>query len=120
VFGGFVEYLCWLVCGGLGCREAASGVSLREFFLGFGCWLMFVASPLAVVVGGVLVLGEWLRWLVVVKTGGLKSPCQGLCFGGLLSICVGWCAGGWGVAKPQAVSRCASFFLGFGCWLVVR
>jgi len=60
VVGGFVEYLCWLVCGWLGYREAASGVSLREFFLEFGCWLVFVASPRAVGVGGVLVLGEWV------------------------------------------------------------
>jgi len=42
-------------------------------------------------------------------------------FGGWLSICVGWWAEGWGAAKPQAVSRCASFFGGCGLgWLMRR
>jgi len=57
VFWGLVEYLGWLACEGLGCRETASGGSLREYFWGgelgvvFGEWWF----------GGLV---EYLRWLV--------------------------------------------------------
>jgi len=42
LFGWFVEYFCFGVYGGLGYRETASGVLLREFFWGgmFWCWVI--------------------------------------------------------------------------------
>jgi len=90
------------VSGGLGCREAASGVSLREFFVdGYVDW-WFIASPQAVVV----VFWFWVKN----QEWGRDRLYVLLPF---VFLCVGWCAWVRGAAKPQAVSRCARFF----CWV---
>jgi len=40
VFGWFVGYVCCVVCGGSGCREAASGFFVALVFFGGG-WLFW-------------------------------------------------------------------------------